>query len=199
MKHRKPHTAKPKLSPARKEAIYAQPLGKQFRIVHIDEGSGFAVFQHVLVDTEANDYEQVLAVAKAYAKETHCAINPIVNRGAPAGRRLIYPGIENSNANPDLTTGKYGYVDVKSPLSKSKIVKNANAASKQHAIAAITDLALDEPLKHKLILQITAKIFSNRNTNLQGQPNYTQDRVHWFVNGELLKYNRSKKNESFPT
>ncbi|MCM1169744.1 MAG: hypothetical protein NC324_07395 [Bacteroides sp.] len=76
-----------------------------------------------------------------------------------------------------MTTGKYGYVDVKSPFSKSKIVKNANAASNQHAIAAITDLALDESLKHKLILQISAKIFSNRNTNLQGQPNYTQDRI----------------------
>ncbi|MCM1532632.1 MAG: hypothetical protein NC048_09645 [Bacteroides sp.] len=193
LKNRRPHT-KPKLSPAQKEAIYALPLSKQFRIVHIDAGSGFAVYRHVLVDTEANDYRQVLEVAKAYAKETLCAINPIVNKGAPAGRRRIYPGIENSNANPDLTTEKYGYVDVKSPFSKSKIVKNANAASNQHAIAAITDLAMDEPMKHKLILQITAKIFSSRNTNGQGMSNYTQDQVHWFVNGKLLKYNRSEMN-----
>ncbi|MCM1170441.1 MAG: hypothetical protein NC324_10955, partial [Bacteroides sp.] len=49
LKHRKPHT-KPKLTAAQKEAIYALPLGKQFRIVHIDAGSGFAVYRHVLVD-----------------------------------------------------------------------------------------------------------------------------------------------------
>ncbi|MCM1041956.1 MAG: hypothetical protein NC396_05970 [Bacteroides sp.] len=192
MKHRKTHI-KPKLSPAQKEAIYALPLGKQFRIVHIDEGSGFAVFQHILVDTEANDYAQVLAVAKAYAKETVCAINPIVDKNASTARQTIYPGIAD-NANPDITTCKYGYIDVKSPMNKRNIVSNANDACKQGAIAVITDLALCEPLNHKLILQITAKIFSERNTNHQGQSNYTKDRIHWFVNGELLKYNRSEMN-----
>ncbi|MCM1169736.1 MAG: hypothetical protein NC324_07355 [Bacteroides sp.] len=197
MKHRKPHT-KPKLTAAQKEAIYALPLSKQFRIVHIDPCSGQAVYQHELVDETARDYGQVLTVAKAYARETPCAINPEVKPQAEAARQKIFPGIEGF-VNPDLTVEKYGYVDVKSPLSKSKIVKNANAASKQHAIAAITDLALDEPLKHKLILQITAKIFSDRNTNGQGKPNYTQDQVHWLVDGKLLKYNRSEKNESLPT
>lgn len=63
-----------KLSPLKKEAIYALPLNKQFFIVHIDASSGLAAYQHVLVDTEAKDYEQVVAVAKAYAKETICWI-----------------------------------------------------------------------------------------------------------------------------
>ncbi|MCM1042558.1 MAG: hypothetical protein NC396_09070 [Bacteroides sp.] len=193
MKHRKPHTAKSKLSPARKEAIYALPLSQQFRIVHIDEGSGFAVFQHVLVDTEANDYVQVLAVAKAYARETHCAINPVIVGREPVGRAKIFPDITDL-ANPDLTTEKYGYVDVKSPLNKGNIVSNANHASRQHAMVAITDLMLGEHLQHKRIMQVTAKIFSAQNTNHKGQPNYTQDQVHWFVNGKLLKYNRSEMN-----
>ncbi|MCM1042330.1 MAG: hypothetical protein NC396_07900 [Bacteroides sp.] len=200
MKHRKPHI-KPKLSPAQKEAIYALPLGKQFRIVHIDAGSGFAVFQHVLVDTEANDYAQVLAVAKAYARETPCAINPEVDRRALAARKRLFPGlpVTKNRSNPDLTTEKYGYIDVKSPLNKGNIIRNANNACQQNAIAVITDFMLKEQLKHKDIIQLTEKIFSTQNIDHQENPNYTQDQVHWFVKGTLLKYNRSKKNESFPT
>ncbi|MCM1555753.1 MAG: hypothetical protein NC048_09730 [Bacteroides sp.] len=191
LKNRRPHT-KPKLSPAQKEAIYALPLSKQFRIVHIDAGSGFAVFQHVLVDTEAGDYRQVLAVAKAYARETPCAINPEIKPQAEAARQKIFPGIEGF-VNPDLFTGKYGYIDVKSPLNKGNIVSNANDACKQGAIAVITDLRLDEALKHKRILQVTEKIFSDSNRNHLGKRNYTMPQVHWFVNGTLLKYNRPEE------
>ncbi|MDE5610119.1 MAG: hypothetical protein K2I66_07045, partial [Bacteroidales bacterium] len=64
MKHRdKP--IRIKLSPAQKDAIYALPLSLQFRIVHMNVGSGFAVYQHILVDVGAPDYAQILAVAKA--------------------------------------------------------------------------------------------------------------------------------------
>ena len=193
MKNHRKKIRQPKLSPAQKEFIYAQPLSVQFRIIHIDAGSGHAVYQHVLVDTAADDYPQILAVAKAYAQETNCWINPIVNKGARKGRQKIYPGIED-NANPDLTTDKYGYIDVKSPRNKSNLVRNANHASReQTAIVVITELMLDEPLKHKQILQLTAKIFSFRNMNDKGEPNYIKDEVHWFVKGELLKYNRSEK------
>ena len=116
-----------------------------------------------------------------------------MNKGAREGRQKIYPGIED-NANPDLTTDKYGYIDVKSPRNKSNLVRNANHASReQTAIVVITELMLDEPLKHKQILQLTAKIFSFRNMNDKGEPNYIKDEVHWFVKGKLLKYNRSKK------
>ncbi len=163
MTHRAKYT-RPKLTPAQKEAIYALPLAKQFSIVHIDTESGFVVYQHQLVDDQAPDYGQILAVAKAYAAETDCWINPIVNKSAREGRKRLYPGIED-NANPDLTTAKYGYIDVKSPFSKSNIISNANDACKQGAIAVITDLALDEKLKHKQIIQIAKKILSDSNRN----------------------------------
>ncbi len=189
------HSDKPiriKLSPAQKDAIYALPLSSQFRIVHIDEGSGFAVYQHILVDITAPDYVQILSVAKAYAAETDCWINPEVMPQAVSARRKLYPGIED-NANPDLFTEKYGYIDVKSPSNKSNIVSNANHACRQGAIAVITDQILKEELKHKMILQLTAKIFSEQNKNHLGERNYTQDEIHWFVKGKLLKYNRSEK------
>ncbi len=194
MPHREktPKAVRTKRTPAEKEAIYALPLSAQFHIVHIDVGSGFTVYQHLLVDTTAPDYTQILAVAKAYAAETDCWINPEVNASAKDARAKLYPGITD-NANPDLRVERYGYVDVKSPQNKGKIVKNANIACKQGAIAVITDLAMDEELKHKMIIQLTDKIFSEQNKNHRGEPNYTQDEIHWFVNGQLLKYNRSEK------
>ena len=198
--HHKPATAlkknaqskRPKLTPEQKEANYALSLPEQFSIVHIDSESGYVVYQHLLVDDHAPDYWQILAVAKAYARETDCWINPEVNAGAVAARRKIYPGIE-ANANPDLTTDKYGYIDVKSPFSKSNIISNANDACKQGAIAMITDLCLNEELSIYKAKSITFDIFFGRNIDKDGNPNYTQDAVHWFINGTLYKLNRPEK------
>ena len=164
--HRK-KIRQPKLSPAQKEFIYAQPLSVQFRIIHIDAGSGHAVYQHLLVDTAADDYPQILAVAKAYAQETNCWINPIVNKGAREGRQKIYPGIED-NANPDLSTDKYGYIDVKSPINKSNIVSNANSACKQGAIVVITDFFLGDTFTIYKAKSITFDIFFGRNIDKNG-------------------------------
>ena len=192
MNHRAKYT-RPKLTPAQKEAIYALSLPEQFRIVHIDTESGFVVYQHQLVDDRAPDYWQILAVAKAYARETDCWINPEMDQNAyEIGRRKLDPGITDK-ANPDLKTNKYGYIDVKSPHNKRNIVRNANLACTQGAIAVLTDLMMDEELKHKMILQLTAKIISEQNKNHLGEFNYLKDEIHWFVKGNLLKYNRSKK------
>ena len=195
MKNQRKKIRQPKLSPAQKEFIYAQPLSVQFRIIHIDAGSGCAVYQHVLVDTAADDYPQILAVAKAYAQETNCWINPVIDKRARKAREKLFPSLPPhlDRSNPDLTTDKYGYIDVKSPLNKNNLVRNANHACQQGAVVVITDLAINEELKHKMILQLTRKIFSNQNVNDKGELNYIKDEVHWFVKGKLLKYNRSKK------
>lgn len=190
---RKLFPIKTKRTPAEKEAIYALPLDVQYKIVCVNIATRCKVWQHVLVDPTARDYWQVRTVAIAYTEHCDCWINPVVMPQAVAARQKLYLGITD-NANPDLTTDKYGYIDVKSPSSKSNIVSNANLASRQGGIAVITDLLLKEELKHKMILQITAKIFSKQNQNHLGEPNYTQDQIHWFVNGKLLKYNRSEKN-----
>lgn len=195
MKHRV-KSVRIKLSPTQKDAIYAQPLSLQFRIVYMDVVSGFAVYQHVLVDTEAPDYAQILAVAKAYAAETDCWINPEVDRRAVEARKKLFPKLPAhlSRSNPDLTTRKYGYIDVKSPLNKSNIVSNANHACKQGAIAVLTDLALEkEEISLEELNKFTERIFSEHNRNHLGGPNYTKQEVHWFIKGRLIKCNRSKK------
>ena len=191
MNHRAKYT-RPKLTPAQKEAIYALPLAKQFSIVHIDTESGCAVYQHQLVDDQAPDYGQILAVAKAYARETDCWINPEIMPQAAEAREKLYPGIED-NANPDLTTEKYGYIDVKSPRNKKNIIRNANSACFQGAIAVITDLCLNEELSIYKAKSITFDIFFGRNIDKDRKPNYTQDEVHWFIKGTLYKLNRPKK------
>ncbi len=189
-----------KRTPAEKEAIYALPLSAQFRIVHIDVGSRFAVYQHVLVDTTAPDYPQILAVAKAYAAETDCWINPEVDRRAEEARKKLFPRLPAhlSRSNPDLTTTKYGYIDVKSPQNKSNIVSNANHACRQGAIVVLTDCFLRDTLSIYKAKSITFDIFFGRNIDRNGIPNYTKDEVHWFINGTLYKLNRPRKNQSFP-
>ena len=187
-----PRPIRRKRPPAEKEAICAQPLRVQYVVIHVNAETFFKVLQHILVDPAARDYGQVRAVAIAYTEECDCWINPEVNVYAPEARKKIFPGIED-NANPDLYTEKYGYIDVKSPQNKSNIVRNANSACQQGAIAVITDLEMADELSHKRIRQITDKIFSEQNRNHHGLPNYTKDELHWFVKGMLLKYNRPKK------
>lgn len=181
-----------KVSPEEKDEIYTLPVEKQFNIVHTDKKSGHSVLQHRLVDEKGEDYRQVLAVAKAYAEEGDCKINPIVAPKAEEGRKKIYPGI-GDNANPDLTTEKYGYVDVKSPRRKNNIVRNANDACKQGGVAVITDLAMDEKITVDEVGKFSDRIFSEKNVNQKGEQNYTKDTVHWYVNGKLHKCNRPEK------
>ncbi len=193
MNHRAKATH-PKLTPAQKEAIYALALSAQFSILYIHPDSGFSVYQHLLVDTQAPDYWQIFEVAKAYAAETDCWINPETDQNVTKEvREKLYPGIED-RANPDLTTTKYGYIDVKSPHNKSNLVRNANMACAQWAIAVITDLGLrKEEISLEEINKFTERVFSPQNKNHLEEHNYTKSEVHWFIKGILIKCNRSKK------
>ena len=67
----------------------------------------------------------------------------------------------------------------KSPFAYKKIEKNAIKASKQGAIACITDDHL--LLQESKLEQLSKTILNNRD--------YTKDEVHWVVNGKLYKYN----------
>ncbi|MDE7337866.1 MAG: hypothetical protein K2M92_01115, partial [Bacteroidales bacterium] len=185
-----------KRTPAEKEAIYALPLHMQYEVVCVNVATRHRVLQHILVDPTARDYKQVRAVAVAYTEECDCWINPVVVANERVGRAKIYPDIKDS-ASPDLFTEKYGYLDVKSPLNKSNIIRNANLACSQGAIAVLTDFYLPDTLSIYKAKSITFDIFFGRNIDKDGKPNYTKDEVHWFINGTLYKLNRPGKNESF--
>ena len=182
-----------KRTPAEKEAIYALPLSAQYEVVCVNVATRHRVLQHVLVDPAARDYKQVRAVAVAYTEECDCWINPVVVANEKVGRAKIYPNIKDS-ASPDLFTEKYGYLDVKSPLNKSNIIRNANLVCGQGAIAVLTDFYLCDILSIYKAKSITFDIFFGRNIDKDGKPNYTKDEVHWFINGTLYKLNRPGKN-----
>ena len=186
-----------KLTPAQKEAVYARPLAEQYAVICVNIRTRCRVWQHVLVDPSARDYRQVKAVAIAYTEECDCWINPEVDQNAMEARKKIFPGIED-NANPDLYTEKYGYIDVKSPLNKSNIVRNANSACRQSAIAVLTDWEIKDTLTIYKAKSIAFDIFGERNIDREGKPNYTRDQVHWFIKGELYMLNRPKKKNSSP-
>lgn len=184
-----------KLPPAQKEFIYALPVEMQYHCVYTDSQSGCSVYRHILVKPDKEDYEQVFAVAQAYAKECDCWINPEIHSNAPMGREKIYPGLKGSKGlpNPDLYTKVYGYIDVKSPHRKNNIVRNANHACMQAAIVVVTDFALNEPLSTEEMEKFTGRIFSDKNVGQDGQLNYSKEEVHWLVRGCLVKCNRPKK------
>lgn len=163
-----------KHTPEEKHQIYSKPFDEQFENVY--SSNNHTVKRHILRDTNGMDYERVLDAAKLYSKSSNVEMLPEIHESETYIRKKI--GLEGKS-NPDLRTSKYGFVDVKSPFAYKKIEKNAIKASKQGAIACITDDHL--LLQESKLEQLSKTILNNRD--------YTKDEVHWVVNGKLYKYN----------
>lgn len=163
-----------KHTPEEKHQIYSKPFDEQFKNVY--SSNNHTVKRHILRDTNGMDYERVLDAAKLYSKSSNVEMLPEIHESETYIRKKI--GLEGKS-NPDLRTSKYGFVDVKSPFAYKKIEKNAIKASKQGAIACITDDHL--LLQESKLEQLSKTILNNRD--------YTKDEVHWVVNGKLYKYN----------
>jgi hypothetical protein len=69
------------------------------------------------------------------------------------------------------------FVDVKSPMVEDKISRNAGKATKQSAIACITDHRLS--LKTRRLDDYADRIFGNEN--------YQFNEVHFYIGGHLYK------------
>lgn len=174
------------LSVEEKEAIYAMPIEQQYT----DEGKFRKghVFKHVLENKYIeDDYDRVFHAASLFADSIGDAkINPRVSENSIVGRKTIYPGIV-SKATPDLFVEGIGYIDVKSPKRRDKIVKNANHASnEQEAYACITDHEYkDGEISLEFAREKSNKIFDNEK--------YHHDKVFWVIKGKLYTYYRPKK------
>lgn len=81
------------------------PIEKQFIKIYTDKKSRHSVLQHRLVDESGADYQQILAVTKAYAKEGECKINPIVVPKAEKGRKKNLSG-HRKQLQPGFDYGK---------------------------------------------------------------------------------------------
>ena len=177
------YSGKTKLTFEDRDAILAKPLNKQYFTKYT--GIKGKVLQHELACSTAEDYNRVLAVAKAFAdRYGDCLLNPEISKFAKEGRRKVYDMIpKSSKANPDLKVGEFGYIDVKSPKDSLNCCSNANHASRdQYACVCLTDHCFKKP--------ITEKQIEDRNNAIWNSKEYTHDYIFWYVNGELRKYKR---------
>ncbi len=170
----------PKISASEKDDILALPKDKQFTMEY-DGGKG-CVFEHTLVCRATADYEWVMDAARAFADmDGDVFINPEIHKNSPQ-RSSYYedmpPGVA---CNPDLKTSSFGYVDVKSPLSKPKMGRNAVHASRdQLSNVCFTD--------HNI--GIDMDLIEKKNRQIFECKDYHHDYIFWYVGGKLLKYKR---------
>ena len=161
-----------KLSPEQKHQIYSLPIGQQFKEVEKN------VFRHVLKTTDEEDYNRLLDVAKAYAKEgSKVWILPEVHKSETTFRAQI--GFTSNTKTPDLRINDGLFVDVKSPENYRKITKNANKAYEQGGIACISNHFIT--LKTSNLGGLTKSVYS--------QGVYRADEIHYYIDGTLYKYN----------
>lgn len=140
------------------------------------------VREHLLI-TKGDDYKDILAVAKEYAKKGKTAeILPEISEIDKTIRNLVFPNLQSKKANPDLKVGN-DYFDIKRPSAFKNILGNANKASKQGAIAVISDSRLEKPLTDAIMNERAKDIFKNKN--------YNYDSVVFYREGKLIVINRT--------
>ena len=160
--------------------ILQKPRKEQFNEI-FKKGKG-SVLEHSLTK-KGDDYTDILKVATAFAKKGKVAeLLPEIYKNERTIRSLIFPNLRSKTSNPDLRIGSLFY-DIKRPKAIKNIVGNANGASKQGAIAVISDSQLDKVLTDKIMLERAKDIFKNEH--------YQFNEVVFIKDGELIIFNRT--------
>lgn len=164
------------------QEVLTKPIKEQYKTI-FNHTSGGRVDLHRLVNTESEDYKDVLNAAKAFAKTGKTAkLLPEINIKDKEAREVIFKGLKSNSSNPDLLVGNE-FVDVKRPSVIKNIVGNANSASKQGATALISDVRLDKNLTDEILGERTKDIFKNEN--------YKSNRIYFYRSGKLVVKNRT--------
>lgn len=152
---------------------------EQFKTVF--ETKKGVVTEHILIK-KGDDYNDILTAAKAFSKKGKQAeLMPEINEKEKAIRKLIFPNLGSKTSNPDMKVGNDFY-DIKRPKAIKNILGNANGASKQGAIAVISDSQLDKPL--------TDAIMKNRAIHIFKDKNYKFNEVVFLKEGKLIIFSR---------
>ena len=159
----------------RKE-IYSRPLEDQFVPIYKDGKA--VVMKHLIKSIAAEDYDRVLDVAKVFAvdNQTTVYLLPEINAHEKALRASLGLSTDNGNT-PDIMIRRGFFVDVKSPKTLDKLVHNAGKASRQFAIACITD--------HRVNLDVT--LLDEYAKRLFGKDAYSKDDVYFYIDGRIYK------------
>lgn len=140
------------------------------------------VSEHILIK-KGNDYNDILTTAKEFAKKGKIAeLMPEINQKERTIRNVVFPNLSSKTSNPDLRVGNAFY-DIKRPKAIKNIVGNSNGASKQGAIAVISDTQLDKPLTDAIMKERVKDIFKNKH--------YLFDEVVFIKKGKLVVFNRT--------
>ena len=172
----KKHSGATKYSLEERKEIYSRQIDDQF--VPVFENGKAMVMKHFIKSTMSEDYERVLDVAKAMAIDNQVTVYllPEINAHEKALRGFL--GISTDNGyTPDIMLDKGQFVDVKSPKNLDKLSHNAGKASRQSAVACITDHRL--PLDVNLLDEYAKRVFGNGA--------YKKEEILFFIDGRLFK------------
>lgn len=159
-----------KLTPEQKHEIYSRPLEQQFQKVAPN------VRRHILKGIDEEDYQRVFNAAVLYGKKDKVLIMPEIHAKETEIRTRL--GVPAEKKIPDLKVAN-GWVDVKSPKNYRNIIRNAHQASKQGAIACITDDRIE--IDGGAMTSLSKKILESKF--------YEPAEIHFKVKGTLYKYN----------
>ena len=139
---------------------------------------------HKLVNTNAEDYKDILNSAKAFSRTGKTVkLLPEINIKDKEARAIIFKGLKSVSSNPDLLVGSE-YIDVKRPSAIKNITGKANEASKQGAIVLISDVRLDKPLTESIISARAKAILSEKN-----KKNYQFNKAYFIVGNKIITKN----------
>lgn len=158
--------------------INFKPRNEQFKKISKN------VYEHLLVKKE-DDYAELKTIAKELAKNgKRTELLPEINEKERTLRSTVFPNYKKSlKTNPDLRNGNE-YFDLKRPQSIRRILKNANKASNQGAIAIISDSFLDKKLTDRIMDERAKDIFKSKE--------YKMNTVVFKIGKKLIVYNRTR-------
>lgn len=163
--------------------ILSKPLQEQYKTIY-NHKSGGRVEMHKLVNTNAEDYKDILNSAKAFSRTGKTVkLLPEINIKDKEARAIIFKGLKSVSSNPDLLVGSE-YIDVKRPSAIKNITGKANEASKQGAIVLISDVRLDKPLTESIISARAKAILSEKN-----KKNYQFNKAYFIVGNKIITKN----------
>ncbi len=150
---------------------------KQFDTLY-EYPNGGKVLQHKLAK-RGEDYPDILKASQLFAERGKVVeIMPEIDRKERTIRNIVFPNLSSKTSNPDIRIVNK-YYDVKRPSAIKNIESNANKASKQGAIAIISDSRLDKELTER-IMKIRANYILKNKAYSKKELVYLKDNQLYF-------------------
>ncbi|WP_146138909.1 phage minor head protein [Riemerella anatipestifer] len=154
--------------------VFTKPREKQFSKIKDN------VYEHILTK-RADDYVEIKQSALLLSEnKKRTEIMPEINAKERSVRQIVFAHLSKLyKSNPDIRNGNK-YYDLKRPKAIKNILGNANKASKQGAIAIISDSHLNKPLTEDIIKERVKDIFNSEDYKMDVVIFKVGDKLHYF-------------------